>query len=67
MNTVYVVAGDNGMGNSGNAVFGIYPTEALAKARVKVLKAEGAAEYIYWDVIDNVGPEGADCNIQVCG
>ena len=72
MNTFYIVVGDNGSGNSGNAVFGIYPTEALAEARIKVLQdlyedGEGGAEYVYMDKIENVGTKGADCDISVCG
>jgi hypothetical protein len=71
MNTVYIVAGDNGAGNSGNAVFGLYPTEALAKARLDSLRklfdeGEDGAEYMYIQTVE-VGPEGGDCRVLIEG
>ena len=68
---VYFVLGDNGLGNSGNAVFGIYPTLELAQARLAYLKGEynqgeSGAEYMWISLLD-VGPDGADCDIDVCG
>jgi hypothetical protein len=71
MNTVYIVAGDNGSGNSGNCVFGLYPTQGLADARLAKLKklyeeGEDGAEYMYIQTV-KVGPEGADCNLYIEG
>jgi hypothetical protein len=71
MNTVYIVAGDNGAGNSGNCVFGLYPTEALAEARIERLRelyAEGedGAEHMYIQTVE-VGAEGADCHLYIEG
>jgi hypothetical protein len=65
MNKVYIVAGDNGMGNSGHVVLGLYPTQELAEKRVA--ECEGVeAEYVYFDVVE-VGAEGADCRVAVEG
>ena len=65
MNKVYIVAGDNGLGNSGNVVLGLYPTQELAEKRVE--QARGVeAEYVYFDVVE-VGAEGADCRVAVEG
>jgi len=66
MTKIYLVGGDNGAGNSGHTVFGIYPTEALAQARVAALEAVGAAEYIYYQGFVT-GPEGADFKFSVEG
>ena len=71
MNTVYIVAGDNGSGNSGNCVFGLYPTQALADARLAKLtglyaEGEDGAEYMYIQTVE-VGSEGADCNVYIGG
>ena len=66
---VYFVLGDNGLGNSGNAVFGIYPTLELAQARLANLRykeGEAGAEYMWISLLDE-GPDGADCDIDVCG
>jgi hypothetical protein len=65
MNKVYIVAGDNGLGNSGNVVLGLYPTQDLAEKRVA--EATGVeAEYVYFDVVE-VGAEGANCRVAVEG
>jgi hypothetical protein len=65
MNKVYIVAGDNGLGNSGNVVLGLYPTEELARKRVA--ECEGVeAEFVYFDVVE-VGAEGANCRVTVEG
>jgi hypothetical protein len=71
MNTVYIVAGDNGFGNSGNCVFGLYPTQELAEARLKRLEelrdeGEDGAEYMYIQTVE-VGPEGGDCRVYIEG
>jgi hypothetical protein len=63
MTKVYIVAGDNGMGNSGHVVLGLYPTEELARKRMAECKGE-EAEYIYYDVVE-VGPEGADFRVSI--
>ena len=65
MNKVYIVAGDNGLGNSGNVVLGLYPTQELAEKRMAECH-EVEAEYVYINVVE-VGPEGADCRVAVCG
>jgi hypothetical protein len=65
MNKVYIVAGDNGLGNSGNVVLGLYPTQELAEKRVA--ECQGVeAEYVYFSVVE-VGAEGADCRVAVEG
>lgn len=66
MSKIYIVAGDNGMGNSGHCVFGLYPTEELAKNRVAVLEEEGAAEYVYYDSFE-YSEQGSDFQFHVEG
>lgn len=67
MNKVYIVAGDNGFGNSGTCVFGLYPTEALAKARISQLKAdEEGCKYMYFEEVE-VGPQGGDFTFYIEG
>jgi len=71
MTTVYIVAGDNGAGNSGNCILGLYPTQALADARLDRLKelyeeGEDGCEYMYIQTVE-VSPEGADCRVAVEG
>lgn len=52
MNKLWIVAGDNGCGNSGNTVFGLYLTKEQAVARVKQLKDDDAGcEYMYYDEV----------------
>jgi hypothetical protein len=68
---VFLVLGDNGGGNSGNSVFGVYPTQELAEARVAKLEAlykagEDGCECMWVDMV-SVGAEGADCRIPVEG
>jgi hypothetical protein len=64
---VYMVLGDNGLGNSGNAVFGLYPTLTLAEDRIRRLEEEEeAAQYMYIKTVD-YGPNGGDCFAWVCG
>ena len=68
---VFFVLGDNGKGNSGNAIFGMYPTEELALKRLQFLEKEykegdDGAEYMWIDKAV-VGPMGADLDIAVCG
>jgi hypothetical protein len=65
MNKVYIVAGDNGDGNSGNVVLGLYPTQELAEKRVAECRGI-EAEYVYFSVVE-VGAEGADCRVAVEG
>jgi hypothetical protein len=65
MNKVYIVAGDNGLGNSGNVVLGLYPTQDLAEKRVEECRGV-EAEYVYFDVVE-VSAEGANCRVEVCG
>jgi hypothetical protein len=65
MNKVYIVAGDNGSGNSGNVVLGLYPTQELAEKRVEQCRGV-EAEYVYFSVVE-VGAEGADCRVAVEG
>jgi hypothetical protein len=65
MNKVFIVMGDNGSGNSGNVVLGLYPTEELARKRVSECQGE-QAEYVYFDVVE-VGEAGADCRVAVEG
>ena len=66
MTKVYIVGGDNGMGNSGTGVFGMYPTEELAQARVKFLEQNDFAEYLYYEAFE-VGPNGADFEFNLGG
>ena len=66
MNTVFMVCGDNGSGNSGHVVLGLYPTMTLAVKRLAVCKSEYMAEYLYIQDV-KVGPEGGDCEVYVEG
>lgn len=66
MSKIYIVAGDNGSGNSGHVVLGLYPTAELAEDRYQMAMALGLAEYVYWKCIE-VGPEGADCEFYIEG
>jgi hypothetical protein len=65
MTKVYIVAGDNGMGNSGHVVLGLYPTEELALKRMAECKDE-EAYYVYYDVVE-VGADGADFRFLIGG
>ena len=69
--SIFMVLGDNGGGNSGNAVFGLYPTQELAEKRLRHLQVlfengEDGAEYM-WITEVLVGPEGVDCCVPVEG
>lgn len=66
MTRVFLVLGDNGFGNSGNCIFGMYPTEPLAMARRDKMSDEGEAEYVWVESVE-VGPNGADLRIAVEG
>lgn len=66
MTKVYIVAGDNGSGNSGHVVLGMYPTEELAQKRQKFAEAEGMAEFVYYEEFQ-VGADGADFEFYVEG
>jgi len=63
---IWLVLGDNGKGNSGNGIFGIYPTEELATQRLKALEEEEYCEWMWVDMVE-AGAEGVDCHIDVCG
>lgn len=63
MTKVYIVSAENG-GEPEKFIMGVYPTEDLACARIKVLEDEDGDygfEYVWFDVVE-VGAEGADCN-----
>ena len=61
MTSVFLVLGDNGLGNSGAAVFGMYPTKALAEARIKDVNERGdGCDCLYVFEVKDVGPEGKD-------
>jgi hypothetical protein len=68
---VFIVAGDNGMGNSGTCVFGLYPTRELADARLAAMavlfeEGEDGCEYMY--ILETqVGPNGGDCSLYIEG
>ena len=69
---IYMVLGDNGAGNGGSTVFGLYPSRQLAEKRLCVLRALYAEEYedgteYMWISQVGVGPEGGDCSIPVEG
>jgi hypothetical protein len=66
---VFLVLGSEGNGNSGHAIFGIYPTPELANARCAAMEeayadGEDGAEFM-WVTSVEVGAWGADCNISV--
>ncbi len=65
MTKVYIVRGEQS-GAPESIIFGVYPTEALAAARVEFLEDDEAEEwsldYVWFDVV-TVGPNGADCEI----
>lgn len=67
MTKVYIVAGDNGFGNSGNCVFGLYPTKELAQARIEQLEADQeGCQYMYFEEVE-VGPQGGDFEFFIEG
>ena len=60
MTKIYIVSGENG-GAPEKFIMGVYPTEALARARMEVIKGEDyGLEYVWFDVVE-VGANGADC------
>jgi hypothetical protein len=76
MSKIYMVMGDNGMGNSGDKILGCYPTLELAEARLAEcqLAADNGYDFEdelapfceYMGIIDfEVGPEGAGLDISL--
>ena len=76
MSKIYMVIGDNGMGNSGDKILGCYPTLELAEARLAEcqLAADNGYDFEdelapfceYMGIIDfEVGPEGAGLDISL--
>ena len=69
--SIFMVLGDNGDGNSGHTVFGLYPTQELAEKRLNHLEhryenGEDGAEYM-WITQVFTGPQGVDCSVPVEG
>jgi len=69
--SIFMVLGDNGFGNSGNMIFGLYPTQELAEKRLRHLQVlfengEDGAEYM-WIKQVFTGPAGVDCRVAVEG
>ena len=51
---LYIVVGTNGLGNSGMALAGVYPTLKQAKARIKFLTSEDSDhgfEHVFYDIV----------------
>jgi len=76
MSKIYMVMGDNGLGNSGDKILGCYPTLKLAEARLAECQLaadngydseDDLAPYCeYMGIIDfEVGPEGANLDISL--
>ena len=62
MTKIYIVRGETS-GAPESIIYGVYPTEELAKARVLVLTSEFGDyghDFVWFDIV-NVGPNGADC------
>lgn len=62
MTKIYIVSAENS-GCPEKYIMGVYPTEELARARMKVLEDpdwDFGYEFVWFDVVE-VGPEGADC------
>jgi hypothetical protein len=66
MTKVWIVAGDNGKGNDGHVVLGIYPTEELAEDRRCFAEVQGLADWVYYKAVE-VGPEGGDFEFEIGG
>jgi hypothetical protein len=77
MSKIYMVMGDNGLGNSGDKILGCYPTLELAEARLAECQLaadngcdsedDDLAPYCeYMGIIDfEVDPEGANLDISL--
>lgn len=62
MTKIYIVSAENS-GAPEKFIMGVYPTEDLAYARIKVLEDEDGEfgyEFAWFDVVE-VGANGADC------
>jgi hypothetical protein len=66
MTTVYLVLGDNGFGNSGNVVLGMYPTADLALRRADDVESDGERENVWIQQVE-VGPNGSALYVPVEG
>ena len=63
MNKVYIVRYGSGSYEPENYIFGLYPTQALADARIRAMTSEDEGwdpDEIWTDVVE-VGAQGADC------
>jgi len=62
---VFIVRAENG-GCPESYIMGVYPTEALAQARIDAIESnyieEFCFEYVWFQTV-NVGAEGADCEL----
>ncbi len=63
MTKIYIVRAESG-GAPESIIYGVYPTEELATARVNFLKNDEdyGYEFAWFDVV-TVGPNGADCEL----
>jgi hypothetical protein len=71
MNKVYIVYGDDGFDGHGATVYGMYPTESQAKARVADLErlykaGEDGNRFLGYSMVE-VGSNGSDIRIQIGG
>ena len=66
MNKVYIVRWGAGHSQPESYIFGLYPTQALADARIQQMTSEDEGydpDEIWTDVVE-VGPNGADCRLS---
>lgn len=62
---LYFVLADNGLGNSGNSILGVYPTEELAEEMVE--KHETEYGYVGVESLEYDSENGTECFILVSG
>jgi hypothetical protein len=71
MNKVYIVYGDDGFDGHGAVVYGMYPTESAAAARVADLErlyeaGEDGNQFLGYRMVE-VGAGGSDFRLQIGG
>ena len=63
MTSIFIVRAED-RGAPESIIYGVYPTVALAEARIAVLEGEDFGhDYAWYDEV-KVGPNGADCEFD---